>query len=256
MRQRIRAVGDTRTGTGVGPSFHGLSDLQGDLRPPYYLARILDATLLAMAIVTHLVTRSLASLSHERLLRRSFPAAVLLAAAHVRPDCNAPRAPARTSDFPRVLARTWHAMGGLVEESLHCLESSLADQRFDAIVDVLELVRGHLFPHRADDGYRGAHYLLQQLPHRQSFAGSPILGNSEFDYHDRSKGGGPSSRTKLGTAHNRTVFLARRLGSGLVFLGCRGRARLDAQGDRVERGSSSRSGPRVARPEHTPQPRE
>ncbi len=52
-------------------------------------------------------------------------------------------------------------MGGLVEESLHCLESSLADQRFDAIVDVLELVRGHLFPHRADDGYRGAHYLLR-----------------------------------------------------------------------------------------------
>src|SRR5258708_17035750 len=201
MWQRLRLVGDSRTGTGVGPSFDDLSVLKGNLRPSSYLHRILDATLLAMAIVTHLVTRSLASLSHERLLRRSFPAAVLLAAAHVRPDCNAPRAPARTSDFPRVLARTWHAMGGLVEESLHCLESSLADQRFDAIVDVLELVRGHLFPHRADDGYRGAHYLLKQLPHRQGLAGSPILWNSEFPSHDRSNRGGPTSISHLAHAH-------------------------------------------------------
>src|SRR5260370_4154646 len=44
MWQRIRSVGDTRTGTGVGPSFDDLSVLKGNLRPSSYLHRILDAT--------------------------------------------------------------------------------------------------------------------------------------------------------------------------------------------------------------------
>jgi hypothetical protein len=76
---------------------------------------------------------------------------------------------------------------------LRWLKSSLVDQRFDAIVQVLELVRSHVFPYGRDDGLCGAYHLLKQLPHRQRLPWCPVVGNSEFDYHDRSLGGGPDS---------------------------------------------------------------
>src|SRR5260370_29343784 len=44
MWSRIRSVGNTRVGTGVGPSFVDLVVLKGNLRPSSYLHRILDAT--------------------------------------------------------------------------------------------------------------------------------------------------------------------------------------------------------------------
>src|SRR5690348_17129671 len=50
MWWRIRTVGDTRTGTGVGPSFVDLVVLKGNLRPSSHLHRILDATVEATQI--------------------------------------------------------------------------------------------------------------------------------------------------------------------------------------------------------------
>src|SRR6266571_3122926 len=44
MWPRIRSLGDTRTDTGVGPSFDDLPVLKGNLRLSSYLHRILDAT--------------------------------------------------------------------------------------------------------------------------------------------------------------------------------------------------------------------
>src|SRR5713226_8762329 len=44
MWPRIRSVGDTRTDTGVGPSFDDLPVLKGNLRLSSYLHPILDAT--------------------------------------------------------------------------------------------------------------------------------------------------------------------------------------------------------------------
>jgi hypothetical protein len=45
-----------------------------------------------------------------------------------------------------------HVHGSLSVKYLRCLKSSLADQRFDAVLPVLELVRRHVCPHGRDDG--------------------------------------------------------------------------------------------------------
>ena len=156
--------------------------------------------------------RSAASQPVDLLLRRTLRDPLQSAYSQVTSQPDAPRVTVIEREWHGYMARMWHAHGSLPVKYLRCLKSSLADQRFDAILHVLELVRRHVFPHSSDDGLRGAYHLLKQLPRRQRLPGCPIIGNSDFDYHDRSLGGSPGS---LGQTRHpyRTAGNARRLGS-------------------------------------------
>jgi hypothetical protein len=74
---------------------------------------------------------------------------------------------------------------GVSGKALLCFESSLADQRLDATIGLLELVRGDVLSDHSDNGHCGKHRMLQQLAHCQYLAGRPIVRDINFDYHNR-----------------------------------------------------------------------
>jgi hypothetical protein len=89
-------------------------------------------------------------------------------------------------------------------------ESSLADQRLDAVVDLLKLVRADILSYHSDNGHSGTHCVLQQLSCCQYLAGRPIVRDRNFDYHDRFLSAVLGLRSPSWISPNTTKGLARK----------------------------------------------